>query len=56
MRDGDRQANVACCGAVRFRHADWTTNSATLWGYAHAGSNPARLSNRNDESLNGLPV
>jgi len=45
MRDGDRQANVARSGTVRFRRTGWTTNSVTMWGNAHEGSNPSRLSN-----------
>lgn len=45
MRDGDRQENVASCGAVRFRCTGWTTDSVTVRGYAHEGSNPSRLSN-----------
>lgn len=30
MRDGDRQVNVAHCGAVRFGQTGWTTDSAMV--------------------------
>ncbi len=49
MRDGDRKANVARSGTVRFRRTGWTTNSVTLRGNAHEGSNPSRLSNREND-------
>ena len=52
MRDGDRQANVARSGTVRFRRTGWTTNSVTMRGNAHEGSNPSRLSNRENDMSN----
>ena len=52
MRDGDRQANVARSGTVRFRRTGWTTNSVTLRGNAHEGSNPSRLPDRENNISN----